>query len=148
MSEHTQGDPLLVIGPDGGEIMYALGVVTMTQAFETAAALSYFGGNYEDNGSPNNRQTWWANYDETIPERKYVSRVQNLIASLPANAANRALLQQAAELDVAWFLETRAASEITVLVVLTGADRVEIRTRIVAQGVEIEFNFTVNWKAA
>lgn len=123
------------------------GVVFMTQTFETAAGLSLFGGNYADDGSPNNPNTYWGNLLENDPAFRYVSRTQFLMRGLPATSGNLRLLKRAVEADLAWFVEQRIANRLDVSVALLGRNRVEIRVTIEARGEISEFTFTENWPA-
>jgi len=124
------------------------GVVEMTAAFETAAALSLFGGNFEDDGTPGNPLTYWGNLTETDPAAWYVSRTQYLLEALPASSANLLQLEEAAGLDLAWFVSVGAASSVDVVASIPTIGRVDLAIAISARGVESHFTFSPNWKAA
>ena len=61
---------------DGGEITVINGIVELDGGLETSVYLSLFGGNVDDPGDRVSDKTWWGNYDETNPNRKYRSRLQ------------------------------------------------------------------------
>ncbi len=125
------------------------GALTLTAGFETAAQLSLFGGNAEDNASAATAtKQWWGNYTESDPVRMYRSRTQALLESLPATTGNLRALEAAAKFDLDWFLTSSAASSVDVFVTLPGVNRVAFAIKIEAQGVEHSFNFVQNWFGA
>ncbi|MEE9393709.1 MAG: hypothetical protein V3W41_14495 [Planctomycetota bacterium] len=157
MSSQQNGDVLLFIpafvdtsGPDALQFTVELinGVISMTPAFETAAALSHFGGNAKDDGVPGNPNTYWGNHLETDPAFQYVSRLQFALTALPVTTANLRLLEEAAALDLEWFLTSGIADTVEVEASIPGLNRVDISETITAQGVETQFTFTENWKAS
>lgn len=135
-------------GASGFSIEVLSGIVTMTQFFETAAMLSLFGGNRKDDGSPDNPESYWGNLLESDPDFRYVSRTQNLLESLPLTSASLLQIQEAAELDLAWFISKRIANSIIVEVTIPAQNRVQIDGTIRAVGQEFDFSFTQNWKAS
>lgn len=161
MSFKQSGDILLQQGtltspdPTPGEsnllftILFVNGFMEMTESFETAAALSMFGGNFEDDGTTQTlNQTYWANLLTNDPARKYVSRTQNLLRSIPATSANLVLIDEAAALDLQWFLDTKIASEVRASSSIPALNRVAIAVNIEAIGREDQFSFTRNWEAS
>ena len=142
-----QGDVLLVQANDDGEITITGGVAEMTGDFSTAAYLSLFGGNEDDDGISDNGKTYWGNYLEIDPVFKYVSKTQNLLQSLPAVSANLLRIEDAAKSDLEWFLTKKIASSLTVSATIPELNKVEITIAIEAQGEESTFSFTENWKA-
>ena len=143
-----QGDVLLFQTTDGGNIFVTGGVVEMSGGLETAAYLSLFGGNEDDDGRNENSATWWANLDETGDSRRYRSETQNLLRSIVAIPANLRRIEDAARRDLAWFLSDNIASKITVAVSMPGLNKIRIIIDIEAQGEESQFDFVENWKAA
>ena len=142
-----QGDVLLYHTGDGGEITVSAGLVEMTGGFETAAYLSLFGGNEDDDGRQGNPETWWGNLDEVDPDLKYVSETQNLLRSLPATTSNLRRIEEAAKRDLQWLLSKRAASSVTVSASMPGLNRITLTITIRADGEESQFEFTENWRA-
>ena len=142
-----QGDVLLQQTNDDGEITVANGVVTMSGGLETAAYLSLFGGNEDDDGRPENPATWWGNLLEINPAKKYVSETQHLLQSIPSVSANLRRIEDAARNDLSWLLSEGIASSVDVLASVPGLNKVALLVTILAQGEESTFNFTENWKA-
>lgn len=143
-----QGDVLLFQTNDDGEITVTNGIVQMTGSFETAAYLSLFGGNEDDDGSKDNPQTWWGNLGIVDAAEKYVSETQNLLQAIPATSANLLRIEEAVKRDLQWFLDLSIASSVTVVVSIPALNRLKVVVRIEAQGEESEFTFVENWKAA
>lgn len=142
-----EGDVLLRHTIDGGEISVSAGLMQMTGGFETAVYLSLFGGNEDDDGRPDNPKTWWGNLGVSDPAERYVSRFQNLLSALPAIPANLRRLEEAAKADLQWLLDIKAASTFEVTATMPGLNRVDIDVGIYAEGEEINFNYSENWKA-
>jgi phage gp46-like protein len=143
-----QGDVKLFQTDDDGEITVTNGVVEMSGGLETAAYLSLFGGNEDDDGSNDTPLTWWGNLDEIDPARQYRSETQNLLQALEATSGNLQRIEDAAGRDLAWFLDVRAASSVTVVASIPGINRIKLTIEIEANGEESSFEFVENWKAA
>ncbi len=143
-----QGDVLLFQTDDDGDINVSGGIVEMSGGLDTAAYLSLFGGNEDDDGRDDNAFTWWGNLDEIDPARRYRSETQNLLRSLPATTGNLRRIEDAASRDLAWFLEERVASSVAVVVSIPAINRVKIAIGIEARGEESRFEFVENWKSA
>ncbi len=143
-----QGDINLFQTNDDGDIIVENGLVRMTGRFGTAAYLSLFGGNEDDDGSQDNSHGWWGNIDEVDPAERYVSETQNILESLPATSANLRRVEDAVRRDLQWFLVKNIANTVTVAVSIPAINRLKIVITIEAQGEEEEFEFTENWKAA
>lgn len=143
-----QGDVALFQTNDDGNITVTNGVVEMSGGLETAAYLSLFGGNEDDDGRDDNPNDWWGNLDEGELDRQYHSETQNLLQSIPATTNNLLRIEDAANRDLSWFVDGKIASSITVSVTMPGLNRVSISIKIEANGVESSFNFVENWKAA
>ena len=143
-----QGDVLLCQTNDDGEIEVVNGVATMSGGLETAAYLSLFGGNEDDNGQLDNVTNWWGNLDETDPAREYHSETQNLLQSIPSTTGNLLRIEQAADRDLAWFIEVKAASSVTVAATMPGLNKVKLTIDIEAIGVQSSFEFVENWSAS
>ena len=143
-----QGDVLLFQTTDGGEITVSDGIVEMSGGLETAAYLSLFGGNEDDDGRADNSANWWGNLDEIDPAQQYRSETQNLLQAIPATTGNLRKIEDAAKRDLAWFVEKKVASLVTVLASIPGVNRVNIAIRIEARGIESSFKFVENWKVS
>lgn len=143
-----QGDVKLFQTDDNGDISVIDGVVEMSGGLETAAYLSLFGGNDDDDGRDGNPLEWWGNIGENIQARQYRSETQNLIQGLPATTGNLQRIEDAAKRDLDWFLSVGVASSVAVGVIIPGLNRIKITIEIEANGEESSFSFTENWKAA
>lgn len=142
-----QGDVILYQTPDGGEINIDRGLVEMSGGLETAAYLSLFGGNEDDDGRELNPFNWWGNIAETQTDRQYRSETQNLVEALPATSNNLNRIQDAATRDLEWFIESRIASSVTVVATIPAVNTVKVVVTIEANGLESRFEFVENWKA-
>lgn len=143
-----QGDVLLLQTPDDGDIRSTNGVIEMTGSFETMLYLCLFGGNEDDPGTDDTTHTWWGNIDENLPERRYRSRTQFILRSLPATLANINRLRDAAQADLAVFTDLNIANSLEVTVSIPKLNRVRIQVNIEARGEEMSFAFAENWKAS
>jgi len=140
-------DVLLFQSVDGGNISVVDGITEMTGGFETMAYLCLFGGNEDDNGLPGNRLTWWGNLLETNPAFKYVSETQHLLRSIPAISANLLRIEEAAKRDLQVFLDLSIASSVELTVTIPALNSINISGIIFAEGEEISFSFTENWRS-
>lgn len=142
-----QGDVLLYQTNDNGDINVEDGIVEMRGGLETAAYLSLFGGNEQDDGRQNNPLQWWGNFDEELQERQQRSELQFLLRSIPAIPANLRRLEDAASRDLAWFVATGVATEVMVEASMPGVNKVSLKIGINAAGQPAEIEFLENWKA-
>ena len=143
-----QGDVLLFQTNDDGDIIVEDGIVEMSGGLETAAYTSLFGGNEDDDGRADNPFNWWGNIGEIDPAKQYHSETQNLLQALPATSANLRRVEDAANRDLAWFIEEKVASSVTVAASIPGLNKIKIVVKIEARGVESNFEFVENWKVA
>jgi hypothetical protein len=134
-----QGDVLLFQTKDDGEINITDGLIEMSSGLETAAYLSLFGGNEDDDGSDENTHNWWGNLSETEPEAQYRSQTQHLLQSLPATTGNLLRIQDAAEKDLAWL-----SSSVSVVVTMPGLNKVKLTIQID----QVQLEFEENWRAS
>lgn len=141
-------DVFLYQTDDGGEIDITDGVVTLSPGLETAAYLSLFGGNEDDDGRKDSSRQYWGNLSETESAAQYRSETQHLLRSIPATSGNLKRLEDAAARDLLWFTAERIASAVTVAVALVGINRVSFTITIEAVGIESRFEFVENWKAS
>lgn len=142
-----QGDVSLFQTNDDGNIEVVGGIVTMGGGLETSAYLSLFGGNEDDDGSQNSPVSWWANLDEVDPVRQHRSETQNLLQALPATTGNLRRIEEAANRDLAWFIESNVASSVNVVASIPGINKIKLTIDIEALGNESSFEFVENWKA-
>lgn len=147
MTKEQQGDVSLFQTNDDGNIEVEGGIVTMGGGLETSAYLSLFGGNEDDDGRVDNRVNWWANLDEVDPVREYRSETQNLLQALPATSGNLRRIEDAANRDLAWFIEKKVASSVKVAAGIPSINKIKLTIDIEAQGEESSFKFVENWKA-
>jgi phage gp46-like protein len=139
-------DVMLFQDTDGGNIRVTNGVAEMTQSPFTAAYLSLFGGNTDDGGTTaDDAKQWWGNFDEPELARKYRSRTQHLLRTLPAITSNITRIREAAEADLEWMLED-LAKEIEITVSIPARSRVRIAVKITGRdGTVYEFAFDEAW---
>lgn len=142
-----QGDVQLYQADDGGGIDVTAGIVAMSGGLETAAYLSLFGGNEQDDGRADNPLQYWGNLSETQLERQYRSETQYLLRSIPAIPANLLRLKDAAKRDLAWLLAVGAATSIDVSVSMPGLNRVLITLTLGIEGDPAQLQFVTNWQA-
>lgn len=125
------------------------GSVTLDSGLEAAVVLSLFGGNFEDDGSASRvNLQYWGNFLETEESFKLRSQTQFILGTLPATPGNLRLLDAAVRRDLAWLTDTNVASTVEVFVRIPGVNRVDIDVRVLAEGEEVRFTFTGNWKAS
>ena len=144
----NQGDVLLFQTEDGGNITIERNSdVKLTGGFETDFFLSLFGGNEDDNGSPNNKKNWWANFLEDDPAFQFRSRTQNLLISLPLVSGNLRKIEDAVKFDLKSYIDLGAITDLAVAVSITGPRRVKIVITALADGQSITITFLANWQA-
>lgn len=141
------GDVHLYQTDDDGTITVEAGVVAMSGGLETAAYLSLFGGNEQDDGRKDGPLQWWGNLGE-LPERQYRSETQYLLRSIPAIPANLRRIEEAAARDLAWIVTTGAATSVTVAASMPGPARVHLVVAIEADGEPDTVEFYENWRAS
>ena len=144
----NQGDVLLFQTGDGGNITIERNSdVKLTGGFETDFFLSLFGGNEDDNGSPNNKKSWWANLLEDDPAFQIRSRTQNLLISLPLVSGNLRKIEDAVKKDLKSYIDLGAITDLAVVVSIIGPRRVKIVITALADSQSITITFLANWQA-
>lgn len=143
---NQQGDVLLFQSLDDGEIEVEDGVVRMTGGLSTAAYISLFGGNEDDDGSQNTKRQYWGNHLETSKARTIRSETQNLLYEIPATSSNLRRLEDAAKRDLQWMIDEGVASSVEVEASIPALNKVELVLRVNAEGEESAFAFVENWK--
>ncbi len=144
----NQGDILLFQTGDGGNITIERNSdVKLTGGFETDFFLSLFGGNEDDDGSPNSKKSWWANLLEDDPAFQFRSRTQNLLINLPLVSGNLRKIEDAVKFDLKSYVDLGAITDLAVAVSITGPRRVKIVITALADGQSITITFLANWQA-
>lgn len=129
--------------PDGGEISCTAGQILLDDGVETAVYLSLWGGNEDDSGDDVDKpREWWANKNESAHEKKFRSRTQALLRSIPATSGNLRLIEDAVAQDLAWMLETKLATGLTASVRIPQLNWVQIDVKVEVQGKAYEPSFT------
>lgn len=139
-----QGDVLLFQGNDGGDILVEGGLLAMTGGLETAAYLSLFGGNEDDDGQAGNPRQWWGNLLETEADRQYRGEFAYLLATLPPITSNLRRLEDAAERGLAWFVTSGVASEISATATMPAPGSVRL---VVSINADRTIEFIETWRA-
>jgi len=137
-------DVLLFQTNDDGDITIEDGLVELTDDFRTAAYLSLFGGNEDDDGRDDNPLTWWANLNEIDPASKYVSETEFLLQSLPVTTSNLLRLEDAAIRDLSVFVDIGTVKELTVEVSLIDINKLKY---VINLNGDETVTFIQNWKA-
>ena len=144
-----QGDVLLESTNDGGDLVIENNFIVGTGGFETAAFLSLFGGNAGDDGTESTRKkAWWGNQlDPDEPNKRLVSRLQNIIKALPATPGNLNKVIQATKDDLAWFTSEGIADTILVDGSIPSPNRLELEVEILKNSIILgSFTFEQNWE--
>ncbi len=142
-------DVLLRQFNDGGNISYVNGQAVLSDGLETAAYLSMWGGNERDSGlEADDALQWWGNLIEPDEDRKYRSRTQNLLRSLPLIPANLLRIEEAAAADLEWFVTSELASFVRTTASIPAVNRVRIVVEIVVNNEDFKFVFTEQARAA
>ncbi len=134
-------DVLLRLGPDGGDITVEAGLTLMSDGLETAALLSLYGGNQDDPGDAESSEQYWGNLGETEPARRYRSETQYLLRSLPAVPANLRRIEEAAERDLEWMLDSGVAKSIDVSASIPELNRVQLDVVITTLEKQLQLRF-------
>lgn len=144
-----EGDVKLIDSLDDGDLEIVEDFVQMTGGIETAAYLSIFGGNKRDNGTAaTKKHEWWGNQLETDPNKKLVSRTQNIMFTTPSTPNNLLKIIEAAKQDLAWFKNTGFADIIEVVANIPAPKKLKLSFRILKDGELLEdFEFLENWKS-
>jgi hypothetical protein len=147
MASIQQGDVSLFNTVDGGNITIESGVTTMSGGLETAAYLSLFGGNEDDDLTTGTLMEWWGNGLETDPAYKYRSETQYLLTILPPTSGNLLRIEEAANRDLKWFKDKNIATDVEALVTIPELNKVMITVNINVEGEITTIEFLANWKA-
>ena len=139
-----QGDVLLYQTNDDGDISVTGGLIEMSGGLQTAAYLSLFGGNEDDDGIKGKVKTWWGNLSENEKSHKYISETQNILESLPITSSNLLRVEDAAKRDLAWFKDSGVATNVSVTASILGLNMIKLTINIDQE----RFEFVENWRAS
>jgi len=144
-----QGDLKLIETPDGGDCVFADGLISADPAFGTAVYISLFGGNKADAGAVKNRDTWWGNTLQGVSEsEKIVSRFQNFIHVMPMTVKNIKDARDMANLDLKWIIDEGIADELIIDTRSEGINRLRLFVKATKAGKNIfESEYGVLWGA-
>jgi len=132
-------DVLIFQTVNGGEITISNGAPKLTEGLETAAYLSLFGGNEQDSGqTADDAKQWWGNLSEPDPANRYRSATQYLLATLPLIPANLQRIEEAAETDLAWMVDS-IVSDLAVRATMPAPKRVDLDCALTIDGVTTPF---------
>lgn len=135
---NQEGDVLLFQTVDNGEINIENGIIEMSGGLQTAAYISLFGGNEDDDGNEKSLLQYWANFNENEPEKKYRSETQFLLRSIPTTSSNLLRIEQAAKRDLLWLSE-----EVTVTATIPGLNKIKLVIELENDRIEFEENWRV-----
>lgn len=126
---------------DGGEIEFAGSDIVTTDlktdtGLESAVYLSWFGGN--------ELSPWWGNIGEPV-ERQYTSELAKVLRDLPATSNNLLRVEDAANHDVQWMLDTKTVLDVEVSATLLDVDKVGITAVISVSKEEFVVAFQTSW---
>jgi phage gp46-like protein len=149
MSDIFEGELLLEDSPDFGEIKIENGLFVCDRSFSTGVYISLFGGNKDDNGKVKNKYTWWGNTLNGVNENeKMISRFQNIIFGLPMTSKNIQRAENAAQLDLKWFIDEGIADKVIAQGRATGLNKFAINIHLIKSGTTIYDNtFSLFWRA-
>lgn len=143
-----QGDLYIYQTPDGADITIMNGVAEMDAGLRTSAYLALFGGNEQDDGISETPLQYWGNFIEDDPNEHLRSRTQYLLRGLPATSGNLVKIEEAAQQDLQYLIDIRAATSVTAVASMPAPKKLKLAITILAEGLESSFNFTANWEAS
>jgi phage gp46-like protein len=146
MNTIQEGDVFLFQTPDDGDINVEGGIVEMRAGLESAVYLSLYGGNEEDDASDENRFEWWGNLLENEPAKKYRSRTQYLLRSMPLVTSNLIKVEEAVKNDLAWMVDEGVATSIEVEASIPTVSTLKIAIDVIADDERQTLTFVENWK--
>ena len=129
---------------NGGDVEFEGGNPLLAPGFESAAYLSLFGGNQEDDATEStDRFQWWGNTTESEPARTYRSRTQNLLLGITNVASSLLRIEEAATLDLQWFIDEGIADSVEVVASVPDFNRLDLEISIVVGDSEFTINLSV-----
>lgn len=127
---------------DGGNIEVVAGQVTLSDGLVPFVTLSLFGGNERDPGGGDERFEWWGNKLEEDESKKYRSRTQHLLRSLPLVPSNLRRIEDAVLSDLASLVEVDVATKIAVVATIPALNTVRIEASVQVNDERHDFVFT------
>jgi hypothetical protein len=143
---NQQGDVLLYMEENSGNMQVENGVTTMDVGYKTMLVLSLAGGNEFDDGSESTvNLQWWGNEGEPA-ESQLRSYFNGVVWGLPFNSSNLRVFEDAARKDIERdFVATGFATELELSVSLVNPKRLLLEGLLtMANGVSLPFSFDVN----
>lgn len=119
---------------DDGQVYAEDGDLVRTDGLETAAYLSLFGGNVEDDGTSGNRAAWWGNAITGTESQHMTSRYQNFIEGREISSADLLRAEDLAMQDLSWLSELGLSVD-SLSVSATGLDRTTLKADIGGQNI-------------
>lgn len=143
-----QGDCLLTSTINGFDLVFKEGLIQDCRNFDTAAALSLFGGNENDlNGKE--KETWWGNLVEGTKKDEWIhSEFKAIARALPLTSGNLKKAQAAAERDLSW-IKDAGADSIKVQLSAANPERVKLRAEVWQEDKNVgQCEFETQWAEA
>jgi phage gp46-like protein len=133
-------DPDMTMEGNGGDVVLgADGDLVLGNGLTTAAILSMFGSNADDNGLPSgDANQYWGNSVFPVEATKLRGETQQLLTGLPVTTSNLLLVSDAVVRDLAWFVSEGLAKEYAVQVDLVTPKRIRITVDFVLQDDQVE----------
>lgn len=139
-------DVLLSHEPDGGNLTLTNGLFTLDNGIATAVYLSLFGGNDDDSGEErDDPRQFWGNLVEDEPARRYRSRTQFLLQSLPATTGNLRKVEGAVSDDLEWLKTEGVATFTGARASLPARNEIKIDIWVEIDGNVIPLTFVRPW---
>jgi len=146
-----QGDVLLFSSGDGGEIeLDENNFIVNDESFETSIYLTLFGGNKKDDGTPSKRKyAYWGNLlEKNNPERRLISRTQNILEGLPATSENLLKVKEAIKLDMKWYFEEAIIDNLEIITTIPEKNKIYIELRgMKNKNTIFDLKYKKNWLA-
>lgn len=142
------GDVLLGQTLDDGDVLLTDGLLEFTPGLETAAYLSLFGGNEDDDSGPDGRRQWWGNLGETVAARTYRCETQRVLATAAPIPANLPRVVAAVRHDLAWMVSEGVASEVAVAASMPDLNRIRVDVAVNAAQQSIKLQYVETWMAS
>jgi len=138
-------DPDLILEENGGDAILSGGDLLLGNGLTSAAILSLWGGNIEDDGLPGSDSVqFWGNNISDDPKERLRSETQKLLTSIPATSGNLLRLQDAVLRDLAWMIPD-LVSEMSVEIALIGVKRISITIDLTVNGEDQQIQLTREW---
>ncbi len=129
------GDVLLRFSDDGADIVFEDGGVKSCDGIETAVVLSLFSAS-----------DWWGNYVKgTKKNEKIKSDFCEFLNGAPLTSGNLVRARKAAQGDLKWICDEKAAQKVNVSLRALGAKSAELSAEIVVNEKGENQAFLVNW---